>query len=145
MNIGSPIYSTPLYKAALEEKVDMVKLLLEAGADVNAVYEHGRTTSLHRGQRRATPLHWAVSKGPIDMVKLLLEAGADVNVTNVYGDTPLHMAASESGLEAVEITKLLIQKGADVNAKNNHSKTPSAVAHSSNSDVAKLLRSHGGK
>ena len=79
-----------------------------------------------------------------DIVKLLLEVGVDLNATDRQGRTPLHIAAFDSGQEAVEIAKLLIQKGADVNAKDVYSETPLAIALGArSSNVAGLLRSYG--
>ena len=49
------------------------------------------------------------------------EHKANVNVKNVYGETPLHIAAHGGYLE---ICELLITKGADVNAKNDKRETP---------------------
>jgi len=58
----------------------VVKLLLEAGSDVNA-----------RDSLGMTPLHRAVLVGSADIVKLLLLNGADVNSRDNMGRTPLHM------------------------------------------------------
>ncbi len=58
---------------------EVVKLLLAAGADVNAGDVMGMT-----------PLHHAVSEGCLDDVKLLIGAGADVNARDRNGVTPLY-------------------------------------------------------
>ena len=92
--------STELMKEARE--VENVKLLLEAGAYVNAADE-----SLDFLDRR-TALMWAAGNGHAEVVKLLLEAGADINVYGMYGRTALTLA---EGNGHAEIVKLLLEAG----------------------------------
>jgi ankyrin repeat protein len=76
---------TPLYQATLLRKNDIVKILLNAQADINAKTIDGWT-----------PLHLAVSSGNIDLVRLFVESGADINSVNRHGETPLHLASDTS-------------------------------------------------
>ena len=78
------IGNTPLC-AALAGRVseDVVRLLLEAGADVN-----------FRAELGVTPLHLAASRGADPLVRLLLERGADASARMDDGTTPAAMAAS---------------------------------------------------
>jgi Ankyrin repeats (3 copies)/Ankyrin repeat len=95
----------PLHYAAKYGHISVVRLLLEAGRDVNApAAEHGRTA-----------LQAASEGGHEDIVKLLISYGADVNASAAanFGRTALQ-AASDGGHE--DIVKLLISHGADVNA-----------------------------
>jgi ankyrin repeat protein len=73
---------TPLYWAAHRGFSEVVKLLIDKGADVN--------TTAGRGE---TPLHIAVCFGHLDTVKQLLACGAKVNCRDHSGMTPIHVAA----------------------------------------------------
>ncbi|KAI9774707.1 MAG: hypothetical protein M1839_001668 [Geoglossum umbratile] len=84
--------------------IEVVRLLVENGAEVNAGDEGGRTA-----------LHWAVRNGREAVVKLLVEKGAEVNAKDRDGRAALHWAVW-NGHEAV--VKLLIEEGAEVNAKD---------------------------
>ena len=109
---------------------ELIKLLIEAGANVNAKENDGRT-----------PLMCAADKGHSEIVKLLIENGADVNAKNNYGHTSLMCAA---GKGHTEIVKLLIEKGANVNAKNNYGRTPLMyAADEGHTETVKLLIEKG--
>ena len=87
--------STPLQAASSLGHLNIVKLLLEQGADVNGL--------IIPGCLRSTPLHAACSLGHLDTVKLLLEQGADVNASiAMTRETPLHLAASGGHFEIVK-------------------------------------------
>ncbi len=101
-------------KAAGKGQLDVVKLLLDRGADVNA-----------RDSRGYTPLLSASEMGHLDIVKQLLEGGADVNARDSHGYTPL-LLASQMGY--LDVVKHLLEKGADVNAKRHKGFTALMVA-----------------
>ncbi|KAK7867803.1 hypothetical protein R5R35_001215 [Gryllus longicercus] len=83
--------STPLVYAVFNDHADVVSLLLQRGADVNAVNLAGNSA-----------LHWAAMRDPSGRcVELLVRAGADVNARDLYGATPLHWAAQCNNEEAV--------------------------------------------
>ena len=105
-------------------RIEVVKLLLAAGADING--EGGEALRL------------AMRQEDLSLVRFLLEAGADVNVSNEHGSTPLHYAAF---LGDVEFARLFLQAGARLDAKNSDGKTPAqwAVFHQ-RKEVAKLLQ-----
>ena len=73
---------TPLYLAAMYERLDFAQMLLEHGAAINT-----RTTD--DGE---TPLHRASGRGNVDVVRLLLEHGADPNIPDSDGKTPSALA-----------------------------------------------------
>jgi hypothetical protein len=86
--------------------LEIVRLLLDYGADVDMVDD----------DRRNTALHGAACCGNIEVVKLLLDRGANVNIKNRDNMTPLVLAwASDHS----EITELLIESGAEVDTQLN--------------------------
>jgi ankyrin repeat protein len=99
--------ATPLHLAVLNGRLEVVKYLINLGADVNA-----------KTAKDKTPLHMAASNtGPQfpgkQMAEALIAAGAKIDLPAEDGLTALHYAAQNN---AVEVADLLIQKGADVNA-----------------------------
>lgn len=86
-------------------QLELIKLLLETGADPNSVSDIGESA-----------LRWAVEQGDLEMAKLFLRFGADKTIDEFEapcGDTPLTMAAKKLDLEMIE---LLITAGADPEA-----------------------------
>ncbi|XP_047091261.1 ankyrin-3-like [Lolium rigidum] len=81
---------TALVLATIERSMKCVKLLLEAGADVDGI-------------GKETPLMIAATAGSTDILKCLLLAGADANVTDTYGRTPIEIVALSGRREDVEI------------------------------------------
>ena len=81
--------------------MDMVKLLFDAGADIES-----KDNLFQR-----TPLQSAIQKNNIDIVKLLLGAGADIESKDEDGWTPLYWAVQNNN---VDMVKLLLDRGADV-------------------------------
>ena len=67
----------------------------------------------------------AAQRGDIETVRALLEAGADANGADIYGETPLHWAASRVQ-EAV--ARMLLKAGADVNAVDSDGRIPLHIA-----------------
>ena len=73
-------------------QLEVVKWLVEKGADVNATNKDGRTV-----------LHSAADSGQLDVVKWLVEKGADVNATDKDGKTVLHMAAEQGSVGSSQV------------------------------------------
>ena len=111
----------------LRGEVEVVRLLVEHGADVNAQDNDGYTALLAAAVSGAVSgaMPGAVLLGPVELVKveivrLLVEHGADVNAQDNDGYTALLVAAM---LGDVEVVRLLVEHGADVNAQDNDGRT----------------------
>jgi ankyrin repeat protein len=101
VNVRTQQGRTPLMVAARRNgSADLVRLLLEKGADVKSP---GDTTLIAAAQ-----------SGDIEIMRLLIESGANVNcISPRLGETPLHHAAVSGSVGAV---RLLLAKGANPNA-----------------------------
>jgi uncharacterized protein len=96
---------TALHLSAKAGRADILELILEKGAEVDA-----------RDKRGRTPLHFAASQGHVKCTSLLLDHGADANSKTEAGTTALHWAAVMCSLETIQE---LLKRQADVNARNN--------------------------
>jgi len=99
--LGHAARATPLIRAVGMGHLDIVHLLVEAGAPVNDLCECAGSES---------PLWTAVSFGETEIVEYLLERGADPNAAAFSGATPLH-AAVQSGNQ--HLLPPLLEAGAD--------------------------------
>lgn len=102
---------TALYVAVCRNKIDIVRLLLDNGADLNQPAMCGSYPILYL----------AVTRLNFEMVKVLLDKKADVNAQDIYGKTALHVAA-QHGME--RITRLLLEYSADINILDNEHNSP---------------------
>ena len=127
--------STALSSAALFGHTEIVALLLEVGAAVNA-----------RNRDGGTPLHGAAFLGQYETAKLLLENGADINIKNWEGSTPwdstavdwettrfitglLRIRVDREKIEAgrTKVVELLRQRGTTTNTRSDGNALCSAV------------------
>ncbi|MCP4370086.1 MAG: hypothetical protein GY797_18520 [Deltaproteobacteria bacterium] len=117
---------TPLWIASQNCYSEVVRLLLEANADVNKTHVNG-----------ASPLHIASQNGHIEVVKLLLAANVDVNKANKDGFTSLFMASQNCHPEVV---RLLLEANARMEKANKDGATPLyAASQNGHTEVVKLL------
>ena len=122
-----------LHWASHGGSAELVGMLVQAGANTQAVTRIGHYT----------PLHVASKEGNAEATKILLEAGADPKATTTVSlVTPLHLAAASGN---VAIVKTLLDYGADSNAKEGEwGQTPLIFAASKNRiSVIKILLEHG--
>ncbi|XP_058408644.1 E3 ubiquitin-protein ligase MIB2 isoform X5 [Diceros bicornis minor] len=132
---------TALLVAAYLGQVELVRLLLQARADVDLPDDEGNT-ALHYAAlgnqpeaaqvllssgcganalngTRSAALHVAVQRGFLEVVRVLCEHGCDVNLPDAHADTPLHCAIS-AGAGASGIVEILTEVPAiDVTATNS--------------------------
>jgi uncharacterized protein len=126
----SPDGFSPLGLAAFFGREEVARILIEAGADVNAQSHNDLSVA---------PLHSAVASQSVPIVRALLEAHALVNPVQSGGFTPLHGAAFSGN---VEIAGMLLASGADPGARSNEGKTPLAIAlEKKQTGIAGLLQS----
>lgn len=166
MAITAAPVDSPVADAAMRGDLNVVRRLLQNGADVNAAHGDGMT-ALHWAAERGddamsemliyaganvtavtrigqyTPLHVASKNGNAPVVQMLIEAGADVAArTTNSGVIALHLAATSGNAEAI-VT--LIEHGSDVNAREREwEQTPLLLAASQNRvDAIRTLLEHG--
>jgi ankyrin repeat protein len=121
--------ASPLMHAAAFGNLETVRLLLDAGADVNAHNDFD-----------ATALLWS-ARDP-DKARLLIERGANVNVQSRQGRTPLMIASLRRGGSA--IVALMLAKGAEINVKSRVGATALSLAASvGDAETIKLLLAKG--
>lgn len=148
-------YFTPVYIATLCGHVDVMKALIQSGADVDLACYGG------------TPLIRAVYESNADAARLLLASGADVNKASDWGITPIGCVRSPAvarlllahgcrvdcrdsdqytplhNAEDPELVRLLLEHGADPNAADKYGNTP--LHWCSNRETAELLLNHGAR
>jgi ankyrin repeat protein len=146
---------------------ETIRVLIEAGAFVNAKKSDGRTPLMYalrysstpeivtplieagadvnaRDGRGYTPLMFAANYASPKVVTLLIEVGANVNATVENGMTPLMFASNRS--TTPKVVTLLIEAGADVNAKTNGGKTALTYAdYKDDTQVIRILKAAGAK
>jgi ankyrin repeat protein len=102
LNAQNLLGETPLMLAAINNQLELAKVLIERGADVN--------------KPGWTPLHYAATRGHREMMRLLIENDAYIDSESENGTTPLMMAAFSKSPLAV---KLLLEVGADPTLVNH--------------------------
>jgi ankyrin repeat protein len=115
---------TPLHWATIWGRLEIARMLIDAGADVNVQDDRGMT-----------PPHWAARYGRVEIVRMLIDAGANLNVKDNDGWTPLHWAAIHG---EVEIARMLIGAGARKDIANNKGLYPYDLT--TNEELKKLLK-----
>eukprot|EP00047_Mylnosiga_fluctuans_P000016 m.183756 g.183756 ORF g.183756 m.183756 type:complete len:1071 (-) comp10001_c0_seq29:385-3597(-) len=119
--------------------LDVVRLILDRGADPNPASAAGGTFLIH--------LLRSPSNVPEDLVRLLLERGADVTGVAPDGQTALHAVTQQR--RPAPLARLLLERGADVNARNEMGLNVLQTAlfeetiTSETVELARLLLDHG--
>ncbi|KAJ7547407.1 hypothetical protein O6H91_08G084400 [Diphasiastrum complanatum] len=114
-SVDSQRGQTALHLASIANDVKMVKIILDAGVDVDV-----------RDIHSTTALHVALARGSNECVGLLLERGANCNVQDDEGNTAFHVAAEMAKLVREDldwIVKMLQRLDAALDFKNHSGKT----------------------
>jgi len=126
--IGAPsmIDATPFFLAALSADVDLMRALLEAGADPSIKAQKNTTALLAAAGAVFDAYRSEEEKSKaLEAVKLLVELGVDVNERNTAGQAPIHAAAFTG---ATAMVQFLADHGANVNVKARNGETPWSMA-----------------
>jgi ankyrin repeat protein len=104
-----------LHIATSAAQKEIVKLLLQSGADVNTPWT----------QARVTAIHLAAVYGQASLLELFKQYGADFLVTTAEGETALHLAAKvrHSAEAMTTLTSFLTEQGCSINTQDKGGNT----------------------
>jgi ankyrin repeat protein len=123
---------TPLHFAAWNGHVEIARLLLQNGAEVDAKSYGGYT-----------PLHCAAEQGNVDILHLLVENGANLEAQSNDGWRALHHAAWWGNLRFIQ--ELISRYHVDINARKNDGRTALSWARmNDHPEIITFLRANGG-
>ena len=122
--------STPLFEATLWGYVEVVRVLLECGADSSA-----------QDNDEQSPLHYASFQENVKLARMLLEGGADLNAQDRNGQSPLYFAWFHGH---AELARVILEGGADLNAQDKDGQSPLLSALSEeHEELARMLLERG--
>jgi len=134
--IGLPNHlggATIIIWASQNGHTDIVHLLLDRGADVNAMGMYGNYA-----------LYVATKGNYIDTIRLLVDRGADINQKGTWATTTALICAVKNG--SIDIVRLLLERGADVNIKDYDGNTALSIAKKNkNTEIIQILENAGAK
>jgi ankyrin repeat protein len=122
--------ATPLVLAAEVNDLDVIKALVDAGADPNIATDQGTTALMMSSgvgtdvQRAREPEERVVA---VETAKFLVDHGAEINAAGQFGWTALHGAAYQ-GLN--DVIAYLVSKGAKIDQKDSFGQTPLSISMS---------------
>jgi hemoglobin len=96
----------------------VVRVLVQAGANVD----------VRSRAKQCTALHMAARRGNVEVAEALLDCGADIEARDSLGETPLRRAVN---CDKTEVAALLLSRGADRRSRGSRNLTPSSAARSS--------------
>ena len=108
-----------LSNAAASRSAECVKLLLDAGADVNITNDDSDSA-----------LSIAVGKSSVECVEVLVKAGADVNITDYMGDTVIFQDPATISPMLLECIKIVLREGIKINVRSSRGfEEPTALTY----------------
>jgi len=149
----------PLMYASYKGFIEIMKILIQKGADVNLQTPKGFTSLMRavnsnieetvnllldnganvnlKDYQGTIALYYTIRNNNTNIADILLKKGADINTQDKDGDTLLHNSIFE---EKPEMVEFFLQKGINVNLKNKNGKTPLIeAAYIKNIDIVKML------
>ncbi|HEX8179008.1 MAG TPA: ankyrin repeat domain-containing protein [Pyrinomonadaceae bacterium] len=161
--LDNGVDKTALMEAVTQNNLELLHVLLGAGAQANVRNDYGQTALMHlrdnntpelvrvltgagarlnlKDKNGQTALLYAAHWSNAEVVRTLIEAGAKVNAHNDDGETALMLAAADGKLENV---KVLLVAGADVNRRDKDGQTAIQRAKENEHDeVVALLIAYG--
>ncbi|KAE9546654.1 hypothetical protein FO519_010134, partial [Halicephalobus sp. NKZ332] len=130
----------PIHQAASNGKCDIISLLIDNGADVDA---KGRYSNNDLSvPPSTTALHWAARKGHIECARTLLMKGANINHQDYTGYTALHSALNYG---ENEVAKFLVENGANTSLETMYRFLPLDLASQgpwSTNEIVRYFASH---
>jgi len=136
--------ATPLMRAAKSGEIDVMRLLLAAGADPQATLANQATALMVAaglGWRDGSPAAPSYDQGTeqeaLEAIDMLLALGVPLDAATAQGDTALHAAVTGRGSPL--IVRHLLAKGASQSARNKRGLTPLEAAKASRKDLSALV------
>lgn len=122
--------TTPLARAAKSNDLQLMKMLLDAGADPKLTLKDRTTVLMIAAAGGAVVGAYAVAipvteDSSIEAIKLCLDRGVDVNAFNTNGTTAVHSAVQRG---AQKVVRFLAEHGAKLDMKNKQGRTPLDIA-----------------
>ena len=150
---------SPLHLASCSGALEVVKMLVEAGAGVNVTDDdgdtclilaayHGHTETVrylvglpevdvnHCDIDNETALGFAAKNGHTKVVRVLIDAGADIDTKDINTFSPLHLASCSGTLEVV---KMLVRAGAGVNVTDDYGRSLISAAFCGHTEIVRYL------
>jgi ankyrin repeat protein len=151
-------FALPLVLAVRRRKCEIARVLIQGGADVNlhnplciavenqdlemvqVLMSHGADPNQPSLKQAWTPLFYAVQARNCLLIDLLALGGANINPTDLYKQTPLHVAlrGSDTGVD-VDVVRELVALGANVDVADQWDDTPLALICVHDRSLAILL------
>ena len=122
--------TTPLARAAKSNDLQLMKMLLDAGADPKLTLKDRSTVLMIAAAGGAVVGAYAVAipvteESSIEAIRLCLDRGVDINAFNTNGTTAIHSAVQRG---AEKVVKYLADNGAKLDMKNKQGRTPLDIA-----------------